>query len=62
MRGSVDGFNGSVLMDKCLNKGKTITIVKSTEGRVFGGYTDLDFNGNGCWVDGNKNTFLFVFY
>jgi len=60
MRGSVDGFKGSVFMDKCKNKGKTITIVKSTDSRVFGGYTDLNFNGNGNWVIGNKNSFLFA--
>ncbi len=48
-------------MDKCKNKGKTITIVKATDGKVFGGYTDLDFNGSGVWVAGNKNSFLFAF-
>jgi hypothetical protein len=61
MRGTIDGFKGTVFMDKCKNKGKTVTIVKSTEGRVFGGYTDLDFNGSGRWVKGNKNSFLFAF-
>ncbi len=61
MRGSVHGFKGTVFMDKCKNKGKTVTIVKSTEGRVFGGYTDLDFSGSGTFVSGNKNSFLFAF-
>ena len=61
MRGSVDGFKGTVFMDKCKNKGKTVTIVKSTDGKVFGCYTDLDFNGSGCWVNGNKNSFLFAY-
>ena len=47
MRGSVDGFKGSVFMNKCLNKGKTVSIVKSTEGKIFGGYTDLNLNRSG---------------
>jgi hypothetical protein len=34
-------------MEKCKNKGKTITIVKAVDGKVFGGYTDLNFNGSG---------------
>ena len=61
MRGSVDGFKGSVFMNKCLNKGKTVSIVKSTEGKIFGGYTDLNLNGSGSWLNGNKNSFLFAF-
>ncbi len=48
-------------MEKCKNKGKTITIVKAVDGKVFGGYTDLNFNGSAQWVNGNKNSFLFAF-
>ena len=46
MRGSVDGFKGETFLEKCCFKGKTISIIKSTDGRVFGGYTDLDFDGS----------------
>ncbi len=46
MRGSTDGFEGETFLNKCKNKGKTITIVKAADGKVFGGYTDLDFNGS----------------
>jgi hypothetical protein len=60
MRGSVDGFKGETFLNKCCNKGKTITIVKAIDGKVFGAYTDLNFNGKG-WVNGNKNSFLFAF-
>ncbi len=52
MRGSVDGFEGQTFIDKCKIKGKTVTIIKSTDGKVFGGYTDLYFNGSGKWVNG----------
>jgi hypothetical protein len=49
-------------LNKCCNKGKTITVVKDTDGKVFGGYTDLDFDGSGNWKsDGQKNSFLFAF-
>ena len=61
MRGSVDGYKGKIFLDKCKNKGKTITIVKSDDGKVFGEFTDLNFNGSGCWINGNKNSFLFAF-
>ncbi len=35
--------------------------MKDTTGRVFGGYTDLEFDGSGAWTSGGqKNSFLFV--
>ncbi len=61
MRGSVDGFKGETFLNKCYNKGKTIIIIKAKDGKLFGGYTDLNFNGSGSWVAGNKNSFLFAF-
>jgi hypothetical protein len=39
-RGSRDGFRGADFHAKCDDKGATVTIVKSTEGRIFGGYSD----------------------
>jgi hypothetical protein len=60
MRGSVDGFKGTVFMDKCKNKGKTITIVKAEHGNVFGAYTDLNFSGSAKYENGNENSFLFA--
>ena len=38
-------------MNKCCKKGKTVTIVKDTTGKVFGGYTDIDFDG----ISGHKS-------
>ena len=46
MRGSVDGFSRNTFLSKCMNKGKTVTIVKDILGNIFGGYTDLSFNGS----------------
>ena len=53
-------YNSQIFVDKCKNKGKTITIVKGANGNVFGAYTDLNFTGVLRWINGNKNTFLFA--
>lgn len=45
-RASVDGFDGSQFHAKCDGKKKTIVIVKSSAGNVFGGYT--------TWTQDNK--------
>jgi hypothetical protein len=60
MRGSVDGFKGQTFLEKCCFKGKTISIIKSTEGSVFGGFTDLVFDGSDKWIKGNRNSFLYA--
>jgi hypothetical protein len=39
-RGSRDGFGAADFHAKCDEKGATVTIVKSTEGCIFGGYSD----------------------
>ena len=46
MRGSDHGFKGQKFLDRCCKKGETLTIVKDTLGNVFGGYTDIEFNGS----------------
>ncbi len=61
MRGSVDGYKGQTFLNKCKNKGKTITIVKTDDEKAFGLYTDINFDGSGSWIDGNKNSYLFAF-
>ena len=42
-RGSRDGFAASDFHSKCDNISKTVTVVKSRNGNIFGGYTDQ------CW-------------
>ncbi len=61
MRGSVDGYKGQSFLNKCKNEGKTITIVKTDDEKVLGLFTDLNFDGSGSWIKGNKNSFLFEF-
>ena len=46
MRGSKDGFKGQTFLDKCSEKRNTVTIVKDTNGKVYGGYTDIAFDGS----------------
>ena len=42
----------------CDNKGKTLTLIESSEGFIFGGYTPLEWNSNSGWKSDN-DTFLF---
>jgi hypothetical protein len=46
-RGSRDGFGAADFHAKCDDKGDTVTIVKSTEGYIFGGYSDQSWKSNG---------------
>jgi hypothetical protein len=39
-RGTLDGFGAADFHRKCDGVGKTVTIVKTTNGNIFGGYTD----------------------
>jgi len=50
LRGSIDGFKSSTFLNKCKGKGKTVTIVKDTTGRIFGGYLDMELDGLGTWL------------
>ena len=61
MRGSLQGFTEINLKSYFGGWGNTITLVEDSEGQVFGGYTDLIFDGNSNYIDGKKNSFLFAF-
>ena len=37
------------LLINAVIKKKTVTIVKSIDGKIFGGYTDLKIDGAGRW-------------
>ena len=57
-RATRDGFSGEDFHRQCDSKTRTLTIIKSTNGNIFGGYT------NEAWAKGNQykldpNTFLF---
>jgi hypothetical protein len=40
-KGSEDGFKASDFHSKCDNKPNTLVVIKSSNGNVFGGYTDI---------------------
>ena len=42
-RGSADGFEPSDFHKFCDNKGSTISVIKTTENEIFGGYTSLEW-------------------
>ena len=52
MRGSTNGFTAQAFLNKCSKKGKTVIILKDKSGKVFGRFTDLEFDGNGGRVNG----------
>ena len=49
-KGTRDGFSFKELHQKCQNAGGTISIVKTTEDRVFGSYTNIAWSCTGNWI------------
>jgi len=56
-RGSRDGFDANTFHTKCDDAEATLTIVKSTSGNIFGGYSDQSWKvtnnyktSNNCWL------------
>ena len=43
-RGSEDGFTAAVFHEKCDHKGPTLIIIKSEFDKIFGAFTDIDWN------------------
>jgi hypothetical protein len=58
-RGSRDGFGAADFHAKCDDKGATVTIVKSTEGYIFGGYSDQSWEGKDYKRKSSCCAFLF---
>ncbi len=57
--GSLDGFKASKFHRLCDNKGPTITLIKSTLGRKFGGFTKQSWESlNGVYKN-DPDAFLF---
>ena len=44
-----DGYRDSDFHSQCGNKPNTLTIVKSTNGNIFGGFTSAQWNSIGSW-------------
>jgi len=56
---SKDGDAASTFHDRCNSEGPTVTIVETTLGVMFGGYTDVSWaSGSGSWA---QDTDAFVF-
>ena len=55
---SRDGNTYNIFHNLCDNKGKTLILIKSSEGFIIGGYTPLDWNSNSGWKN-DSETFLF---
>jgi hypothetical protein len=60
-RGSRDGFEASAFHGRCDGHPNTITLICSTTGCIFGGYTPLAWNSrNGYVPDPSEKTFIFT--
>jgi hypothetical protein len=57
-RGSLYGFKASDFHKKCDNIPKTLTIIKSTNGNIFGGYTEATWEQNERFKS-DKSAFIF---
>jgi hypothetical protein len=59
-RGSRDGFGASHFHSKCDGKSPTLTIIKTNERYIFGGYTQAKWNSNNVTII-DPNAFIFSF-
>ncbi len=60
-RGSRDGFGSNSFHSQCDNKGKTLTVVKSVDGSIFGGYTTIPWVSSAKLVsEKDEKSFLFT--
>lgn len=48
-RATQDGFSSSVFRAKASHKGPTITVIQSSNGYIFGGYTPISWNTNNVY-------------
>ncbi len=60
-RASRDGWDAKDFHRHCVGKGATITVIKTSKGHIFGGYTPTPWtrSRNGCYKRSNE-AFLFV--
>ena len=59
-RGSRDGWKASDFHAKCDNKGATITMIHSSDGFIFGGFSDKPWTSTDKWCESDKSC-LFSF-
>jgi hypothetical protein len=59
-RGSDDGFGGSNFHSKCDGIGNTVTVILTTTGCIFGGFTPVAWDSKGSYKpDSTNQSFLF---
>ena len=63
-KGSRDGFKASDFHSRCDKKSKTLTIIKSTSGNIFGGYANQEWSSSFVYrepfqFESQPNAFLF---
>jgi hypothetical protein len=60
-RGTVHGFRSSDFHQHCDGHANTITLILTTKGFIFGGFTPLEWDSSSGWkVDNSRNSFLFT--
>jgi len=59
-RASRDGFAASSFHSKCDDKPNTFSIIKTTNGNVFGGYTEKSWSGKSYKSDSNSFVFSLI--
>jgi hypothetical protein len=60
-RGSRDGFRGSNFHAKCDGHAPTVTVIESTKGFIFGGFTPIAWDSSGSSkADSSRESFLFT--
>ena len=57
-RATIDGFSAHSFHKKCDGQSNTLTIIKSTYGNIFGGFTTKPWSSNGQYVD-DPDAFVF---
>uniref|UniRef100_A0A7S2EA53 TLDc domain-containing protein n=1 Tax=Ditylum brightwellii TaxID=49249 RepID=A0A7S2EA53_9STRA len=57
-RASHDGWQASNFHAKCDNQGPTLTVIRTTEDYIFGGFCDTPWSSDGGYKSASK-TFLF---
>jgi len=56
---SKDGFSSSTFHSNCDNKGPTISIIKTNNDEIIGGYNDMYWVSSNNNLVGDGNAFLF---
>lgn len=59
-RGSSNGFSSEAFHANCDRKPKTVTLIESTNGYIFGGYTEAQWDGTQFKTDYNAFIFSLV--